>query len=272
MVNGQTVSGGAPVDLSAYITPEVAAQLQTSLHALGLDQRLGAMFGHPGTPGAPLTPEVVAPLAEPPRPVPLSYRLATFNLVGSELFLLLMGFAAPIALWMFVPEAIPAALVAAVLGIAYYRGRIYLRRTAVLKWGKVATVTNNETLSQGTYYGGTTYSNMRKRHATGWDATTSWYSGPGYTNKVDYSLDGTPGVLKFRGLLYTDGVILADSRKPTRALCVSQIPYSVKPGPDGQFTGQLSAWLWGGIISTLVVEATVVYLAVIAVLDIWVNG
>ena len=45
-------------------------------------------------------------------------------------------------------------------------------------------------------------------------------------------------------------------------------PYSVKPGPDGQFTGVLSAWLWGGIISTLVVELTVVYLAAYAVLDL----
>jgi hypothetical protein len=66
-------------------------------------------------------------------------------------------------------------------------------------------------------------------------------------------------------------VILADSRKQDRALCVSQFPYSVKPGPDGQFTGELSAWKWGGIIATLVVEATVVYLAVASVLGLWVN-
>jgi hypothetical protein len=45
----------------------------------------------------------------------------------------------------------------------------------------------------------------------------------------------------------------------------------VKPGPDGQPSGVLSAWLWGGIIATLVVEVTVVYLAVVSVLDLWVN-
>ena len=48
-------------------------------------------------------------------------------------------------------------------------------------------------------------------------------------------------------------------------------PYSVKPGPDGQLTGELSAWLWGGIISTLVIELTLVYLTVLAVFDLWVD-
>jgi hypothetical protein len=272
MVNGQQVSGGQVADISKYLTPEVTQRIQSSLQSLGLDHGLGAMFGGAGALGSPpAAPELVAPLAEPPRHVPLAYRLATFNLIGAELFILLMGFVAPIAVWMFAPIAIPGALIVAVVGIVWFRGRIYLARTRILKWGKVATVTNNDTLSAGTYYSGTTYQNMRKRSANGWDATTSWYSGPGYTNKVDYTLDGAAGTLKFRGLLYTNGVILADSRKPTRALCVSQFPYSVKPGPDGQFSGELSAWLWGGIIATLVVELTVVYLAVQTVLDQWVN-
>ena len=42
MVNGQTVSG-QPLNMSAYLTPEVTQQIQTSLHALGLDQSIGAM-------------------------------------------------------------------------------------------------------------------------------------------------------------------------------------------------------------------------------------
>ena len=268
VVNGQQVSGGAPVDISSYLTPEVTQRIQESISHLGLDTGMGALFGHPAPPGPP---EVVAPLAEPPRHVPFSYRLATFDLSGYELFLLLMGFVAPIALWAFVPVVVPAGLILAVLGIAIFRIRRYDQRIPVLKWGKVATVTNNETLSEGTYYSGTTYQNMRKRTASGWNVTTSWYSGPGYTNKVDYLVDGTNGSLKFRGLLYTDGVILADPRKQDRALCVSQLPYSVKPGPDGQFPGELSAWKWGGIITTLVIELTVAYLAVAAVLDIWVN-
>ncbi len=176
-----------------------------------------------------------------------------------------MGFVAPIAVWAFEPIVIPGALIAAVLLIGWFRGRSYVRRIGLLKWGKVATVTNHAPTDVDTYYSGMTYNNMRKRRASGWDASTVWYSGPAYKNKVDYTLDGVPGSLEFRGLQYTDGVILADSRKPTRALCVSQFPYSVKPGPDGQLTGELSAWLWGGIIATLVIEVTVVYLAVVSV-------
>jgi hypothetical protein len=269
MVNGQQVSGGQPLDLSAYITPEVSQRIQSSLAALGLDQGVGAMFGHPGAPPGP--PEVVAPLADPPRHVPSSYRLATFNLSVYELFLLAMGFIAPIAVWIFAPIVVPGALIAAVLAIGWFRGRRYVGRIGMLKWGKVATVTNNDTLSKGTYYSGVTYSNMRKRTSTGWNARTIWYSGPAYKNKVDYTLDGATGSLEWRGLEYQQGVILADSRKPDRAMEVSMFPYSVKPGPDGQLTGELSAWLWGGIISTLVVELTVVYLAVQTVLDLWVN-
>ena len=201
----------------------------------------------------------------------MSYRLATFNLSVYELFILAMGAIAPIAVWAFFPMAIPGALIAAVLVIGWFRGGRYVRRIGMLKWGKVATVTNNDTLDKGTYYSGVTYNNMRKRTATGWNAKTIWYSGPAYKNKVDYTLDGATGSLAWRGLQYQQGVILADSRQPSRAMELSMFPYSVKPGPDGQLTGELSAWLWGGIISTLVVEVTVVYLAVISVLDLWVN-
>ena len=137
--------------------------------------------------GVRSSPEHVAPLADPPRHVPFGYKLATFNLRVYELFILVMLFVAPIAVWIFAPQVFPAALVAAVLVIAWYRGRSYLRRNAILKWGKVATVTNNETLEKGTYYCGMTYNNMRLRRASGWDAETVWYSGPGYKNKVDYT-------------------------------------------------------------------------------------
>ncbi len=269
MVNGQQVSGGQAVDIGKYLTPEVTQRIAASLQSLGLDQGLGAMFGHVGSPPEP--PEVVGPLAEPPRHVPMSYRLATFNLSIYELFIMIIGAVAPIAVWAFLPVVIPGALIAGVLLIVWFRGRRYMRRIGMLKWGKVATVTNNDTLDKGTYYSGVTYNNMRKRMANGWDAKTIWYSGPAYKNKVDYTLDGATGSLEWRGLQYHRGVVLADSRKPGRAMEVSMFPYSVKPGPDGQLTGELSAWLWGGIISTLVIEATLVYLAVYAVLELWVD-
>jgi hypothetical protein len=272
MVNGQQVSGGQVVDIGSYLTPEVTQRIASSLQALGLDQGLGAMFGHPGVAGGPSEPdETVAPLAEPPRHVPMSYRLATFNLSVYELFILVIGGVAPIAVWAFFPVVIPGALIAAVLVMAWFRGRRYVQRIGMLRWGKVATVTNNDTLDKGTYYSGVTYNNMRKRTATGWNARTIWYSGPAYKNKVDYTLDGATGSLEWRGLRYQQGVILADSRRPSRAMEVSMFPYSVKPGPDGQLTGELSAWLWGGIIATLVVELTVVYVAVVSVLDSWVR-
>ena len=141
------------------------------------------------------SPGQVAPLADPPRHVPIAYKLATFNLKAYELFSLVMFFVVPIAVWIFAPKVFPAALVAAVLVIAWYRIRTYLRRNATLEWGKVATVMNNETLEKGTYYSGMTYNNMRLRRASGWDAETVWYSGPGYKNKVDYTVDGVPGTL-----------------------------------------------------------------------------
>ena len=272
MINGQNVSGGQMVDMSSYLTPEVTQRIASSLQALGLDQSLGAMFGHTlGQSPPPEPPEAAGQLAEPPRQVPMSYRLATFNLSFYELFILVIGGVAPIAVWAFFPVVIPGALIAAVLVIAWFRGSRYVKRIGMLKWGKVATVTNNDTLSKGTYYSGVTYNNMRKRTATGWDAKTIWYSGPAYKNKADYMLDGATGSLEWRGLQYQQGVILADSRKPSRAMEVSMFPYSVKPGPDGQLTGELSVWQWGGIITTLVVEVTVVYLAVTAVLELWVN-
>jgi hypothetical protein len=271
MVNGQQVSGGQALDIGTYLTPEVTQRIASSLQSLGLDQSFGAMFGHLGGAVPVEPPEVVGSLAEPPRHVPMSYRIATFNLSVYELFILVIGAVAPVAVWAFVPMAIPGALIVAVLVIAWFRGRRYVRRIGMLKWGKVATVTNNDVLSKGTYYSGLTYNNMRKRTATGWDAKTIWYSGPAYKNKADYTLDGATGSLEWRGLRYQQGIILADSRKPSRAMEVSMFPYSVKPGPDGQLTGGLSAWLWGGIISTLVIEATVVYLAAYAVLELWVN-
>lgn len=264
-VNGQVV------DLATHLPQDVADQVRTSLAQLGLDGQLGGLFGG-GSEAAPLPePTSVARLAEPPRAVPFVFRLATFNLSGYELFWLTMGLVSPLALWIFVPGALTVALVAAVLVVAWFRIRRYVRRTAILKWGKVATVTNRDLLSRGTYYSGMTYHNMRMRQAHGWDATTTWYSGPGSKTQIAYSLDGTSGTLELRGMPYANGVILADSRKPTRAMCVSEFPYSVKPGPDGQFDGTLTTWLWGGIFATLLIEGTLVYLAVLAVLDTWVS-
>jgi hypothetical protein len=269
MVNGQQVSGGQPVDLSAYITPEVTQRLHDTLGRLGLDQGMGALFGHPAPPAPAPSPTSVAPLAEPPRHVPFTYRLATFDLNVWELFTLVVGAIAGGALWLSIDMAAPVALIAACVVIAVLRVRKYVRRIGMLKWGKVATVTNSDETSRGTYYSGTTVQNYVMRQARGWDVTSRLYSGPVSVTDIQYTLDGQNGSVKLKGLEYANGVVLADSRKPGRAMVVSQFPYSVKPDESGNFTGTLSAWRWGGVISTIVVEATLVYVTVVAVMDTW---
>jgi hypothetical protein len=267
MVNGQQVSlGGQMVDIGKYLTPEVTQRIASSLSALGLDHGLGAMFGSP--PGPPAPPEVLAPLADPPRHVPFELKLSTFAWSWWELFGLAIGTAAPIALWMFVPQSFSIALVAAVLVIGWFRVRRY-RRLGLLKHGKVATVTNTEVLDTGTYYSGVTYQNMRVPQAHGWHVTRSFYSGPSTTTKIDYSVDGASGSLKLRGLPYEQGVVLADPSKANRAAVVSAFPFSMQPGPDGQLVGSLSVWSWLGVICTLVVEASLVFLAAYVVWQTW---
>ena len=271
LVNGQPVAPGQTVDLSSYLSPEAAEQVRASLAQLGLSDQLGGLFGgDPGSTGS-ATPITVERLADPPRRVPFLFRLATFNWNWWEAFAIFLVAIAPIALWISFPELIPYVLVTGVGIIAFFRIRKYVRRVRLLKWGKVATVTNTAELSRGTYYSGVTYNNMLMRQARGWDVTTSLYSGPGSKSQINYTLDGVNGTVQLRGLPYNNGVVLADSRKPERAMVVSQFPYSVKPDVDGQYVGRLSAWVWGGVIATLVLEGTLVYVAVVSVLDYWVS-
>lgn len=266
MVNGQNVSGAQVTDLSSVLTPEVTQRIQESLSHLGLDSGLGAVFGQP--PGPPAPPEVLGPLVDPPRHVPFQLKLSTFAWSWWELFCLLIGFTAPIALWLFVPEAFSVGLVVAILVIGWFRVRRY-RRLGLLKHGRVATVTNTAVQDVGTYYSGLTYQNMRVPQAHGWHVTRSFYSGPATTTKIDYSVDGASGSLQLRGLPYDQGVVLADPRKPERAACVSAFPFSIQPGPDGQLVGELSTWSWLGVICTLVMEATLVLLAAGVVYETW---
>jgi hypothetical protein len=264
---------GQQVDLTAVLGPQMAQRVRESISHLALDPRVTAALG--GDPGltSPATAESVARLADPPRRVPFSFRLVAFESWSWwEAFAVLMSVTAPIAVWAFVPATIPATLLLGLLAILVVRGRKYLKRVALLKWGKVATVTNSDELSRGTYYSGTTYQNMLVRQANGWDVTKRFYSGPASKTKVDYTLDGTNGSVTLRGLPYHNGVILADSRKPTRALCVSSFTFPVKPGVDGAWqTGGISPWSWLGVVITLCVHASIVAAAVVAVQRIWLD-
>jgi hypothetical protein len=111
---------------------------------------------------------------------------------------------------------------------------------ALLKWGEPATVTNVDVASVGTYYSGVTYQNVRLAQAHGWQVTRRWYSGPGTTTKINYQLGGTGNTLTLHGLPYDDGVILADKRKPERALCISSFPYDLDRDASGNWVGHVA--------------------------------
>ena len=225
------------------------------------------MVGLPG----PRLPDAstVAPLAAPPRPVPLAFRLAAFDWSWWGAFCLFLALVAPLALWILVPGAFAVGLLVLAALVVLLRGRRFLRRDRILRWGEVATVTGVRVVERGTYYSGVTYGNARLRSAHGWTATTQWYSGPGTTTDVTYTARGQTGTLRLRGLPYVDGVVLADSRHPERAMCVSQLPYDLTPGPDGQWRGVLSVGTLVGVACALVVELSLLGAAVAVALDSW---
>jgi hypothetical protein len=265
---------GQPVDLTAMLGPAMAQQVRDSMSQFAFDPRVtAALGGVPGLVGS-ATAESVDRLAEPPRRVPFGFRLVAFwSWSWWEAFSVMMVLVAPIALWGFFPVTIPAAFILGLLAIVVVRGRKYLKRVALLKWGKVATVTNADEISRGTYYSGTTYSNMLVRQATGWDVTKRFYSGPASKTEVHYALDGTSGTLTLRGLPYRNGVVLADSRKPSRALCVSSFTFPVKPDANGEWQrGGISPWSWLGMAFAFSLHAAIVAGAVYAVYGLWLNS
>jgi hypothetical protein len=180
-------------------------------------------------------------LSPPPRSVPFAYRAVAIPFSMWTLFTLFMIAVAPIALWIFIPlSAVAVAGLTFLVAIAVLL-RKSARRHALLKWGEVATVVNTDLLARGTYYSGTTVQNVRMAQAHGWTVERRWYSGPVSKTRVDYELRGTRASIVIRGLEYDDGVILADSRDPSRALCVSSFPYNLERDEAGNWTGQIPA-------------------------------
>jgi hypothetical protein len=211
----------------------------------------------------------LARLAEPPRRIPPSFRVAAFAWSWYEAFGVFLLVVAPIALWGFFPQLIPSGLISAIAVIAYIRGGKAVRRLALVKRGEVATVTNADELSRGTYYSGVTYSNMWVTQAHGWDVTRGMYSGPASRTRIDYSVGGVAGSFVLRGLPYAGGVVLADPQRPSVALCVNQFVYDVKPGADGAMVGGLRASTWVGIPFTVLMELGLVVGAVASVSTFW---
>ncbi|PZS25896.1 MAG: hypothetical protein DLM58_21545 [Pseudonocardiales bacterium] len=188
-----------------------------------------------GRPAGPLDSN----LAPVPRRVPLTFRLLVLPWSWWTVFTLFMIAVAPIAVWIFVPLAGLITVAVTFLVIAGLRLRRFRRQVGLLKWGEVAAVNAADPTSIGTYYSGTTYQNVRLAQAHGWQVARRWYSGPSTTTKVSYELNGTRGELKMRGLPYAGGVILAHSKDPKIALCVSSFPYDLDRDQDGNWVGRL---------------------------------
>jgi hypothetical protein len=180
-------------------------------------------------------------LAPPPRSVPAGYRALVVPFSMWALFALFMIAVAPIALWIFVPIAAVATAAVAFVVVLTLLLRKSIRRNALLTWGEVATVRNAEVLGRGTYYSGTTVQNVRIAQAHGWQVERRWYSGPVTKTRIDYELRGTPASIVIRGLDYDNGVILADSRNPARAMCISSFPFDVQRDAGGNWTGGASS-------------------------------
>jgi hypothetical protein len=180
-------------------------------------------------------------LAAAPRAVPLKFRLVVLPWSWWTVFTLFMVAISPIALWIFFPITGAIAVGLTFLVIAVLRARRYRLQMALLKWGGVATVVDANVLATGTYYSGTTYQNVRLAQAHGWRVDRRWYSGPATTTRVEYELNGTRAELKMRGLPYAGGVILAHSKDPKRALCVSSFAYDLNRDTDGNWVSRLPA-------------------------------
>jgi hypothetical protein len=201
-------------------------------------------------------------LAAAPRRVPAAFLLAELlPFRWWYLWGMFMIAVALIAIWAAVPLAFSITAVAALALIYAYQLYGASQRFALLKWGEVATVTGAETLTRGTYYSGTTWSNAYLPVASGWTVQRPRYSGPSTKTKVSYRLGDYQGDIVVRGREYTDGVVLADPRKPHRALCVTAFAYDLVRDETGDWVGRLRPRLVVGMVVWLVVMIGWLWLA-----------
>lgn len=195
-----------------------------------------------------------AALAAAPRRVPFRFLLAeALPFRWWYLFTMFMVAIPPIIVWIMQPAMFLPAAVLVLLLIYGFHLRGVRTRLALLKWGRVATVTETEVLSQATYYGGTTYSNVVLPVARGWTVSRPVWSGPKTKTRVRYRLDGYEGDITVGGREYVDGVVLADQRNPQRALCVTSFPYDLDRDDSGNWFGRLRIRLQIGMACWLVV-------------------
>lgn len=195
-----------------------------------------------------------AALAPAPRKVPFLFLLTELlPFRWWYLFAMFMVAIPPIIVWIMAPQFVLPAAILVLLTIYGIHARGALTRIALLKWGQAATVTGSELLSQATYYGGVTYYNVVLPVARGWTVTRPLWSGPKTKTRVRYRLDGYQGEITVGGREYINGVVLADQRKPERALCVTSFPYDLDRDASGNWTGRLRIRLAVGMLCWLLV-------------------
>lgn len=224
--------------------------LQQTLGLMGSPQRTGAWMPDP---------DKVERIEPGPRTVPLALRLAAVCLGPVELFVLLMLAVAPMALWILVPGALLLGAVVGTLVVGLRCSRLYRRRVPLLTWGEVATVTSVQES-----VGSSSYTNVPMRRARGWDARWQSYTGSGRSTEIGYTVAGRVGSITVGGAPYDGGVVLADPRSPSRALCVSELWTSVKPGPDGRLPTGLQVGAAIGVVVTVGLFAAMVVAAVLS--------
>jgi hypothetical protein len=193
-------------------------------------------------------------LTRPPRAVPMAFRLAeVLPFRWWYRWTLFIVAVAPIAVWIQLPMAFAAIAVltlAGIYGVQLWGARI---RIGLLKWGRVAAVTDTEKPSRATYYSGTTWYNVYLPVAHGWTVTRRRWSGPNTKTGVRYTLDGYQGSLVVRGREYVDGVILADERNPARARCVTSFAYDLDRDETRNWLGRLRPRLRTGMACWLII-------------------
>jgi uncharacterized coiled-coil protein SlyX len=223
---------------------------------LGMLQQLqpgiGSAFGA-GLGAAPAAPPDTR-LAAAPRRIPVGFILAELlPFRWWYVFAMFMVAVPPIILWITKPELL--APVAVLVLVAIYGFQFWTSRTrlALLARGRVAQVIGTDITSRGTYYSGTTYSNVWLPQAHGWTVTRQLWSGPSTKTKVRYAVDGYQGELVVSGRAYDDGVILADERHPERALCVSSFAYDLDRDETGNWVGHLRTRLKIGMVVWMLV-------------------
>ncbi len=156
-----------------------------------------------------------------------------------------------IALWAQAPVAFSVVAILTLVAIYAFSLVGAKKRFELLERGQVARVTGSQILTQGTYYSGTTFSNVKLPVARGWQVERPFYSGPSTKTRISYTVNGSPGQITVSGREYHGGVVLADPRNPARALCVTSFPYDLDRDASGNWTGrirtglkvQMAAWV-----------------------------